>query len=220
MRDVRRGSAARRTAQKALTVDERLPFVFEASGSETQFTNGFDPPQGRGASSASPGRRPWPGSCARRRRTRKRPTWQAKVRHLPPLDEAPLRPAQITAIYGVERSLVEQRSDRSLVQITTGAGRPTPRSRSPTGCSSTAASTGSCSWSTAQPGRADAGGVPELPHPDDAAGSPSSTTSPSSPAPACSARPRSQSQRSSGSTTRCAMRRSRVRRPRPARLRA
>src|SRR3982751_4090885 len=28
---------------KALTRDGRLPFVFEASGSETHFTNGFDP---------------------------------------------------------------------------------------------------------------------------------------------------------------------------------
>ena len=28
---------------KALTVDGRLPFVFEASGSETHFTNGYDP---------------------------------------------------------------------------------------------------------------------------------------------------------------------------------
>ena len=28
---------------KALTCDGRLPFVFEASGSETHFTNGFDP---------------------------------------------------------------------------------------------------------------------------------------------------------------------------------
>ena len=28
---------------QAVLVDGRLPFVFEASGSETQFTNGFDP---------------------------------------------------------------------------------------------------------------------------------------------------------------------------------
>ncbi len=28
---------------KALTVEGRLPFVFEASGSETFFTNGYDP---------------------------------------------------------------------------------------------------------------------------------------------------------------------------------
>ena len=28
---------------KAVTTDGRLPFVFEASGSETHFTNGYDP---------------------------------------------------------------------------------------------------------------------------------------------------------------------------------
>ncbi len=34
-----------------------------------------------------------------------------------------LRPAQITAIEGIERSLAEQRHDRSLVQMATGAGK-------------------------------------------------------------------------------------------------
>src|SRR5215217_3903375 len=28
---------------RAVTVDDRLPFIFEASGSETHFTNGYDP---------------------------------------------------------------------------------------------------------------------------------------------------------------------------------
>jgi type I site-specific restriction endonuclease len=52
-----------------------------------------------------------------------RPTWRAKVRNLPPLDTAPLRPSQITAIQGTEKSLAEQRFDRSLVQMATGAGK-------------------------------------------------------------------------------------------------
>jgi type I restriction enzyme, R subunit len=34
-----------------------------------------------------------------------------------------MRPAQITAIQGIERSLAEQRFDRSLVQMATGAGK-------------------------------------------------------------------------------------------------
>ena len=51
------------------------------------------------------------------------PTWRAKVRHLPELDTAPLRPAQITAITGVEKSLADQHFDRSLVQMATGAGK-------------------------------------------------------------------------------------------------
>jgi type I restriction enzyme R subunit len=108
---------------KALTVDGRLPFVFEASGSEIHFTNGFDPD--------SRARRifgfPRPATLARWLRdadTRpEEPTWRARVRHLPRLDTAPLRPAQITAIGGVEQSLAEQRFDRSLVQMATGAGK-------------------------------------------------------------------------------------------------
>ncbi len=43
--------------------------------------------------------------------------------HMPALDHAPLRPAQITAIDGIERSLAEQRFDRVLVQMATGAGK-------------------------------------------------------------------------------------------------
>jgi type I restriction enzyme R subunit len=35
---------------KAVTTDGRLPFVFEASGSETHLTNGYDPPEPGGSS--------------------------------------------------------------------------------------------------------------------------------------------------------------------------
>jgi len=42
---------------------------------------------------------------------------------MPVLDTNLLRPAQITAIGGIERSLAEQRFDRSLVQMATGAGK-------------------------------------------------------------------------------------------------
>ena len=108
---------------KALTVDGRLPFVFEASGSETHLTNGFDPDARARRVFAFP----QPAPLARVLRDAEvdpdRATWQAKVRHLPELDTAPLRPAQITAIHGVERSLREQRFDRSLVQMATGAGK-------------------------------------------------------------------------------------------------
>ena len=108
---------------KALTVDGRLPFVVEASGTETHLTNGFDPsPRARRVAAV-----PKPATLARAVREAEadpeRPTWRAKVAHLPPLDEAPLRPAQITAITGIERSLAEQRFDRSLVQMATGAGK-------------------------------------------------------------------------------------------------
>jgi type I restriction enzyme R subunit len=52
-----------------------------------------------------------------------RPTWRGQVAAMPNLDIKLLRPAQITAIGGIERSLAEQRFDRSLVQMATGAGK-------------------------------------------------------------------------------------------------
>jgi type I restriction enzyme R subunit len=51
------------------------------------------------------------------------PTWRGKVTAMPELDIKMLRPAQITAISGIERSLAEQRFDPSLVQMATGAGK-------------------------------------------------------------------------------------------------
>ncbi len=108
---------------RARLVDDRLPFVFEASGSETHFTNGFDPdPRSRKVFAF-----PKPSTLARILRDAdadpERPTWRSKARALPPLDEAGLRPAQIVAINGVEQSLAEQRFDRSLIQMATGAGK-------------------------------------------------------------------------------------------------
>ncbi len=108
---------------KALTVEGKLPFVFEASGSETHFTNGFDPePRSRKIFSF-----PQPSTLAKLLRDAvaapDSPTWRGKVRGLPELDTRPLRPAQITAITGIEQSLAEQRFDRSLVQMATGAGK-------------------------------------------------------------------------------------------------
>ncbi|MGV7472228.1 DEAD/DEAH box helicase family protein [Mycobacterium kansasii] len=103
--------------------DGRLPFVFEASGVETHFTNGFDPePRARLIFNF-----PKPATLARILRDAdaapERPTWRAKVRNLPSLDADPLRPAQVEAINGVEKSLAAQHFDRSLVQMATGAGK-------------------------------------------------------------------------------------------------
>ena len=104
---------------KALTVDGRLPFVFEASGSETHFTNGYDPqPRARPVFGF-----PRPETLARTVRDAEAPTWRGKVRQLPPLVTEGLRPAQITAVNGIEKSLREQRFSRSLVQMATGAGK-------------------------------------------------------------------------------------------------
>ncbi|MHB1371295.1 MAG: DEAD/DEAH box helicase family protein, partial [Pseudomonadaceae bacterium] len=108
---------------KAVTTDGRLPFVFEASGSETHFTNGYDPnPRARRIFAF-----PQPATLARTLRDAaadpERPTWRGKVAAMPELDTRMLRPAQITAIGGIERSLAEQHFDRSLVQMATGAGK-------------------------------------------------------------------------------------------------
>src|SRR3954449_10261376 len=68
---------------KALTKDGRLPFIFEASGSETHFTNGFDPsPRARRIFNV-----PRPETLARVLRDAESdpdgPTWRAKVRNMP-----------------------------------------------------------------------------------------------------------------------------------------
>lgn len=109
--------------QRAILSEGRLPFVFEASGSETHFTNGFDPrPRARRLFSF-----PQPEALARVVRDAdadpRAPTWRAKVRSLPPLLEEGMRPAQIEAIAGIEDSLAQQRFSRSLVQMATGAGK-------------------------------------------------------------------------------------------------
>ncbi|MFJ9966447.1 type I restriction endonuclease subunit R [Streptomyces avermitilis] len=101
----------------------RLPFVFEASGAETHFTNGYDPePRARKIFAF-----PQPETLARIIRdseaTPEAPTWRAKVRVMPPLATEKLRPAQIDAIKNSEKSLAAQRADRSLIQMATGAGK-------------------------------------------------------------------------------------------------
>lgn len=108
---------------RSLTHEGRLPFVLEASGTETWFTNGFDPdPRARRLFAF-----PRPETLAQAVRDAEAdpdaPTWRAKVRALPTLDTTALRPAQIDAVSGIERALAEQRFDRSLVQMATGAGK-------------------------------------------------------------------------------------------------
>ena len=109
--------------KRAVVRDGRLPFVLEASGSETHLTNGLDPrPRARRFAGF-----PQPGTLARWLRDAEadadRPTWRARVLHLPPLAPEGMRPAQITAISGIETSLASGRHDRSLVQMATGAGK-------------------------------------------------------------------------------------------------
>ena len=95
---------------KAVTTEGRLSFVFEVSGSETHFTNGYDPnPRVRRTSAL-----PQPAMLARTRRDavadRALPTWRGKVAAMPVLDTNLLRQVQITAIGGIERSRAESAS--------------------------------------------------------------------------------------------------------------
>ena len=109
-----RGAGARRP----------LPFVFEATGAETRFTNGFDPvPRARARSSPSPGRRPSPRRCATPRPTRDARPGAPRSRAMPRAGPRACARLRSTRSTGVERSLAEQPPDRSLVQMATGAGK-------------------------------------------------------------------------------------------------
>ncbi len=108
---------------QSVQVGGRLPFVFEASGSETQYTNGFDPkPRARKVFNF-----PQPATLARHVRDAAAdpaaPTWRAKVQSMPSVQDYDLRPASKAAVKAIESSLAEQRYSRSLVQMATGAGK-------------------------------------------------------------------------------------------------
>ncbi|MBI3910865.1 MAG: DEAD/DEAH box helicase family protein [Armatimonadetes bacterium] len=114
-----------------------LPFLYQSTGVETRFTNVLDPdPRSRNVFTFH---RPetliaWaqglsgvatadvrvaepeaPGYGAP-------PTLLRRLRGMPPLDTAGMRPAQAQAIVNLERSLAENRP-RALVQMATGAGK-------------------------------------------------------------------------------------------------
>jgi type I restriction enzyme R subunit len=107
----------------AVLKDGRLPFIYEASGSETHFTNGYDPyPRARELFNFQT-----PETLARFIRDSEShpsaPTWRGRVLSMPNYDDYPLRPAQRDAIKGVEYSLGAGTHSRSLVQMATGAGK-------------------------------------------------------------------------------------------------
>lgn len=107
----------------AVLVNNRLPFVYEASSTEVYFTNHFEPdsrsrrifnfhrPSALAAfirdDQASPGNS----------------TWRSKVHHMPDTDGYDLRPASRRSILAIEQSLQNNQHSRSLVQMATGAGK-------------------------------------------------------------------------------------------------
>ena len=109
--------------ETAVLKDDRLPFIFEASGTETHYTNGFDPnPRTRKIFNF-----PQPETLARIARDAEAnpdaPTWRARVHNMPPYDDYDLRPASKVAVGAIEASLSAQQHSRSLVQMATGAGK-------------------------------------------------------------------------------------------------
>ena len=107
----------------AVLKDGRLPFIYETSGTETQFTNGFDPyPRARKIFNFQE-----PATLARFIRDWKAnphaATWRSKVLAMPPYGDYDLRPASKVAVGAIEHSLGSGTHSRSLVQMATGAGK-------------------------------------------------------------------------------------------------
>lgn len=106
----------------ATTVSGELPFIYEASGTETYFTNLYDPePRARRIFNFQK-----PETLARIIReseSNKFPTWRGRVSTVPNTDGYDLRPASRRAIEAIEDSLKSNRHSRSLVQMATGAGK-------------------------------------------------------------------------------------------------
>lgn len=101
---------------------EPLPFRYQATGAETRFTNQLDPkPRSREVFAfARPETvRAWMHEADARPTA---PTFRARLLELPALDPEGLRPNQVRAVEGIERSLQHNRP-RGLVQMATGAGK-------------------------------------------------------------------------------------------------
>ena len=107
-----------------------LPFAYESTGEETQFTNGLDPdPRSRNVFSFH---RPetlisWLAEdavvdMAAETKQTFNETLRCKLLKMPPLHEEGLWPAQIKAIKNLEKSLAENRP-RALIQMATGSGK-------------------------------------------------------------------------------------------------
>lgn len=111
-----------------------LPFAYESTGEETQFTNGLDPaPRSRNVFSFH---RPetladWLadintvqlGQVAEKGEHYGIPeTLRFKLQHMPLLHKEGLWPAQVKAIKNLEKSLAENRP-RALIQMATGSGK-------------------------------------------------------------------------------------------------
>jgi type I restriction enzyme R subunit len=109
-------------AKNAVLVNGELPFIYEASGSETNFTNIYDPePRARHIFNFQK-----PETLARIIReseSHSMATWRGRVHSLPDTEGYDLRPASRRAVVAIEKSLKDNQHSRSLVQMATGAGK-------------------------------------------------------------------------------------------------
>jgi len=99
-----------------------LPFIYESTGKETRFTNGYDPD----ARSRLVSTFHRPGTLAEWLRQiemdPETPTFRARLRHMPDVNTADLWSVQVDAIQNLEASLREDHP-RSLIQMATGSGK-------------------------------------------------------------------------------------------------
>lgn len=99
-----------------------LPFIYESTGTETRFTNGYDP-DARSRRVFSFHRPETLGEWARQIvALPETPTFRARLRTLPPLDPANLWSVQADAVRNTEYSMAQDRP-RALIQMATGAGK-------------------------------------------------------------------------------------------------
>ncbi|MGP8000179.1 MAG: N-6 DNA methylase [Streptosporangiaceae bacterium] len=99
-----------------------LSFIYQSTGAETRFTNAYDPePRSRRVFTFHR-----PGTLAEWSRqiteNPEVPTFRARLKAMPPLDERGLRSKQAEAIRNTEKSLAEDRP-RTLIQMATGSGK-------------------------------------------------------------------------------------------------
>ncbi len=109
-------------ASNAILHRDELPFVYEASGTETHFTNLYDPePRARHIFNFQK-----PETLARIIReseSHHHATWRGRVHDMPSLEGYDLRPASHRAVLAIEQSLKANQHSRSLIQMATGAGK-------------------------------------------------------------------------------------------------
>ena len=99
-----------------------LPFIYESTGAETRFTNGYDP-EARSRRVFTFHRPETLAEWSRQiTENSELPTFRARLKEMPPLDERGLWGKQAKAIRNLEHSLAEDHP-RSLIQMATGSGK-------------------------------------------------------------------------------------------------